>query len=160
MSDEDFSMDATNQWLAEIEREMALQRQMLRDEPVPQAWESPLRTKSFAWAVATAKALRGCYGRDFDRHFARQVVRSATAVAASIEEGNAAVSKKDFLYKFKHALKEANESKLWLKMIYELAILPPDQIRPILELGNEVRYMLAASVKTFEANNPTSKPKK
>ena len=111
---------------------------------------SPLRIKSFEFALATAKALRGCYSDDFQRHFAHQVVRSATATAAAIEEANGAASKKQFIYKIKHALQEANESKLWLSLIAGLEdLISRGTIERILHQGNEVRYMLAAVIKTY-----------
>ena len=115
---------------------------------------SPLVTKSFEWAVQTASIMRSHYGSPFERHFAHQVVRSATAVAAAVEEANSAVSGRDFIYKFKHALKEANESKLWLKMVYRLGFADTEHIRTVLELGNEVRYMLASSITTYQRNHP------
>lgn len=148
-----FDVGPTLVLLRELDELSAVEARQLREPaPTPYEPESPLRTKSFHWAVATAKAVRPLYQHAFERHFAHQVLRSATATAAAIEEANAAVSKKDFIYKIRHALKEANESKLWLKMIYEIGIAPAETVRPILVLGNEVRYMLAASVMTYLKN--------
>lgn len=127
---------------------------MVREEPVRYGEESPLRVRSFRWALHTAKALRGHYRDQFERHFAHQVVRSATATAAAIEEANAAASKKQFIYKIRHALQEGNESKLWLSIIAGLEFADREAIQDILRLGNEVRYMLSATIKTFNRRHP------
>ena len=135
--------------LAEFE-EVSGNWNMVREESVPYGRkESPLRKKSFQWALETAKRMRPHYNDEFERHFAHQVMRSATAVAAAVEEANAAASKKQFIYKIRHALQEANESKLWLSMIAGLEFSDDATVQRILAEGNEVRYLLAAIIKTF-----------
>ncbi|MDD5543178.1 MAG: four helix bundle protein [Acidobacteriia bacterium] len=49
----------------------------------------------------------------------RQLVRSSGSVAANFVEANEALSKKDFLMRIKICRKEAKESQLWLRLIYE-----------------------------------------
>ncbi len=53
------------------------------------------------------------------RHFelASQLVRSGTSIGANIVESQRAESKKDFIHKLRLALKEADETKYWLKII-------------------------------------------
>ena len=46
-----------------------------------------------------------------------QILRSGTSIGANIEEALAAESKKDFLHKMNIALKEARETKYWLRLI-------------------------------------------
>ncbi len=47
----------------------------------------------------------------------KQLTRSGTSIIANYVEAQAASSKKDFTNFFHHALKSANESKLWLALI-------------------------------------------
>ena len=47
----------------------------------------------------------------------KQLMRSGTSVIANYIEANSASSKKDFTNFFTHALKSANESKVWLFLI-------------------------------------------
>lgn len=49
----------------------------------------------------------------------RQLVRSSGSVAANYIEANESVSNKDFGYRIKISRKEAKESKLWLKLLWE-----------------------------------------
>jgi len=47
----------------------------------------------------------------------KQLLRSGTSVLANYIEANSASSKKDFINFFTHALKSANESKVWLTLL-------------------------------------------
>ena len=50
------------------------------------------------------------------RVISSQVVRSGTSIGANVEEAQAAESKADFIHKYNLALKEARETKYWLKL--------------------------------------------
>lgn len=47
----------------------------------------------------------------------KQLLRSGTSILANYIEANSASSKKDFINFFTHALKSANESKVWLTIL-------------------------------------------
>ncbi len=47
-----------------------------------------------------------------------QVLRSGTSIGANINEALGGVSTKDFQHKLSIALKEANETEYWLKLIH------------------------------------------
>jgi len=49
--------------------------------------------------------------------FKKQLIRSSGSVAANYIEANEALSKKDFLHRIKICLKEAKESRLWLRLM-------------------------------------------
>ena len=46
-----------------------------------------------------------------------QIVRSGTSIGANIEEAQAAESKADFIHKYSIALKEARETRYWLRLL-------------------------------------------
>jgi four helix bundle protein len=52
-----------------------------------------------------------------DKVLIHQLVRSATSVGANMMEASEAVSSKDFINKLGIVLKEAKESKYWLKLL-------------------------------------------
>ena len=56
-------------------------------------------------------------GRGSIRVLTRQILRSGTSIGANIEEAQAAESKADFTHKYNIALKEARETKYWLRLI-------------------------------------------
>lgn len=73
----------------------------------------------------------------------RQLIRSATSIAANVEEAQGAFSKGDFTYKMSIAFKEARESCLWLRLLYDanvsngkLKTKNEDLIKESLEIRN------------------------
>lgn len=53
----------------------------------------------------------------------KQILRSGTSIGANLEEADAASSRKDFLHKVNISYKEAKETRYWLELIIESAIL-------------------------------------
>jgi len=83
---------------------------------------------------------------------ADQVVRSSTSIGANLIEAQEAVSKKDFLYKINHSLKEAKETKYWLEIIKESSLLKSEDITPLLQENNEIVKILIATLKKLKSN--------
>ena len=82
--------------------------------------------RTFKFAVDIIR-LVGRLGRESlsMRVLSNQVLRSGTSVGASIEEAQAAESKADFIHKYNIALKEARETKYWLRLL-STADMPKD----------------------------------
>ncbi len=68
----------------------------------------------------------------------RQVIRSGTSIGANTEEADAAESKDDFVHKMKIALKEAQETRYWLKTILESELLTDEETRSLHREGDEI----------------------
>lgn len=51
------------------------------------------------------------------RVLSNQLLRAGTSIGANVEEAQAAESKADFIHKYKIALKEARETKYWLRLL-------------------------------------------
>ena len=81
-------------------------------------------------------------------HIIGQLLRSGTAPAANYAEARVAQSPRDFVHKLRLALKEMNESRIWLKILVrtsEVAIL-----HLVLEECDQLCRILNASVQTAE----------
>ena len=63
----------------------------------------------------------------------RKVLRSGTSVGANTEEADAAESTDDFLHKLKVALKEAQETRFWLRNIRESELLVDKEVDSLLQ---------------------------
>ncbi len=75
--------------------------------------------KSFQFSVMIMK-LNDCLKiNNKDYVLSNQLLRSGTSIGANICEAQSAVSRKDFCNKMMIALKEANETHYWLKLINE-----------------------------------------
>jgi four helix bundle protein len=82
------------------------------------------------------------------KHIADQLLRSATSAAPNYAEARGAESSRDFLHKLGLALKELNESEVWLDMILRRRMLDEQKTLPIRQECNELCRILAASVRT------------
>lgn len=49
----------------------------------------------------------------------KQLLKSSTSIGANVDESRFAQSKKDFISKMHIALKEANESEYWIKLLWK-----------------------------------------
>ncbi len=83
------------------------------------------RTKSFALRVI--KFGKSIHADDIDRVLIRQLVRSATSVAANFRSALKAKSKRDFSYKLNIIEEEADESYFWLELIAEAGIIKQEK---------------------------------
>ena len=82
------------------------------------------------------------------KHIAGQLLRSGTAAAPNYAEARGAESTADFIHKIKMALKELNESCVWLKMICQAELMKPDLLNNVIDENEQLCRMLNASVKT------------
>ena len=73
------------------------------------------RTQQFATEVRLF--LRSLSTDFFLKDDINQLIRSSGSVGANYIEANECLSKKDFMYRIKICLKEAKESRYWLKII-------------------------------------------
>jgi four helix bundle protein len=86
-------------------------------------------------------------------HISRQLVRSGTAPAAIYGEAQFAESRADFIHKMKVALKELQETRIWLIIIRKTKIFKDIAIveKGLVEV-NELISIFVASVKTASRN--------
>ena len=80
------------------------------------------------------------------RRLGFQLLDSGTSIGANLEEGVAGQSKPDFIAKYCIALKEARETRYWLRVIaFADAPMKPD-IAPLVQEASEFIAMLTACV--------------
>ncbi|HEX42044.1 MAG TPA: four helix bundle protein [Phycisphaerales bacterium] len=73
------------------------------------------RTEMFARAVRVF--VKRLPARPADQEDGRQLIRSSGSVGANYLEANEALSKKDFVFRIRICVKEAKESRYWLRLI-------------------------------------------
>lgn len=84
------------------------------------------------------------------RHIAGQLLRSGTSPAPNYAEARGAESRKDFVHKLKIALKELNESNVWLEITRRSKLLTETDLKYIFEECIELRKIIASSFRTAE----------
>ncbi|MCX6120499.1 MAG: four helix bundle protein [Ignavibacteriales bacterium] len=84
--------------------------------------------------------------------FSRQVIRSATSVAANYRAACKARSRADFINKIGIVEEEADETALWIEYLLELNIVAKDKGETPLKEVYELVAIFAASAKTAKQN--------
>jgi four helix bundle protein len=92
------------------------------------------------------------------RHVGGQLLRSGTSPASNYSEARSAESKRDFVHKLRIALKEMNESRVWLKVIIRSKMLPQTEVGPILRECEELCAILYSSIQTTQGRRPDAPP--
>ena len=72
-----------------------------------------------------------------------QLIRSATSIGANLVEGVAGASKKDFINFNMIALKSANETKYWLRLIKDTVKMEVEQLDKFINEADEVSKIIA-----------------
>ena len=80
----------------------------------------------------------------------KQVLRSGTSVGANTAESKYAQSEADFLTKLTIALKEANETKFWLKRLYSGDYLSEAEYKSIVKDNEEIINILVKITGTLK----------
>jgi four helix bundle protein len=75
-----------------------------------------------------------------------QLVRSATSIGANIVEAQAGRTKKDFSNFLSHALKSANETKFWLRLLRDSEKSEKECTEKLLNEATELSKILGASI--------------
>jgi four helix bundle protein len=101
------------------------------------------RTKQFALRVM--RLVDALPNTPKGRAVAGQLVRSGTSVAANYRAACRGRSKAEFIAKIGIAEEEADETALWLELIFEDKLLPERKVRALLNEANELTAIMAAS---------------
>lgn len=80
------------------------------------------------------------------RTLALQLLRSGTSVGSNVEEAQAGQSRADFISKYSIALKEIRETRYWLRLMAESAIVDVHATYPLIEEAAELSRILGAIV--------------
>ena len=110
------------------------------------AEELKKRTKAFA--VRVVKLFRSLPKTDEARVIGRQMLRSATSVAANYRAVCRARSKAEFAAKMGVVVEEADETVFWLEFVGDTEIIPAQRMDPLLREANELLAIFAASHRT------------
>jgi four helix bundle protein len=86
------------------------------------------------------------------QHIALQMLRSGTSPAPNYGEARGAESRADFVHKLNIALKEMNETKIWLRMIVRARLVSGETVRVALDECQQLARLLNASVQTARRN--------
>ena len=80
-----------------------------------------------------------------------QIGRSGTSIGANIHEANYAQGTKDFISKLEIALKEANETSYWLKLLHRTKLISEEEYVELSSMCVSLCAMLVSSCRTVKS---------
>lgn len=81
-----------------------------------------------------------------------QLIRSGTSVGANVEEAQGAQGRKDFIAKMLIALKEARESRYWLRIVFASGLHTAAPVPELIQEATELCNIIGAIVVSARRN--------
>ena len=109
------------------------------------------RTKEFAGTVVRF-FIKLDRRRDELNIIGKQLIRSATSVAAQYREASRARSPEEFIAKIEACVQEADESQLWLELLRDDCGIAAQTINPMWQEANELISIFITMSKNTKTN--------
>ncbi len=109
-----------------------------------------LSEKSFDFSLRIIRLFKYMKNEHKEYILSKQILRSGTAIGALVREAKYAQSKADFLHKLMIALKEANETKYWLELLWKSDYIDTKMYRSIEPDIEALLKLLISSTKTIK----------
>ena len=113
--------------------------------------KSGILDKCIAFSVKINKLRKYLREKQHEYNNSDQIQRSGTSIGANYSEACDAESKADFVHKLHIALKEANETMYWLKVLYGSELISKNQYDELMLDVEEMYRILTASIKTAKS---------
>jgi len=91
------------------------------------------------------------------QEISRQLFRSSTSIGANIAEGHGRHEGAEYIHFLIIAQGSANETDHWLNTILDISLSQREKIQALIEINNEVRRMLTATINTLKAKRDGQK---
>ncbi len=112
-----------------------------------------IRDKSFQFSIRIVKLCSYLQREKREYVLSKQLLRSGTSIGANVSEAKQGQSRADFLSKNSIALKEAEETDYWLRLLYATGFLSKAGFDSMITDCRELERILTSIVKsTREAN--------
>ena len=112
-----------------------------------------LLDKSKAFALRIIKMYKYLTEEKKEYILSKQVLRSGTSIGANAREASRGQSKADFFFFLYISLKEADETRYWLELLYESGYLPEKEYKTIYEECEELVRLLVSITKNQKKNS-------
>ena len=107
--------------------------------------------KSFEFAIRIVNLYKYLIREHKEYVISKQLLRCGTSIGANVAEAQRGQSKADFAAKMNIALKEANETEYWLKLLYRTEFINQEQYDSINSDIQELLGILTAICRTSNA---------
>ena len=106
-----------------------------------------IENKSFEFAVRIVRLYQYLVNEKKEYTLSKQLLRCGTSIGANVAEAQKGQSKADFSAKMNIALKEANETHYWLRLLYRTDYIIDTEFQSIEPEINEIISILVAICK-------------
>ena len=115
--------------------------------------DSMIEERSYAFALRVVNAYKYLTTVKGEHVMSKQLLRSGTSVGAMMHEAKFAQSRADFVNKTSIALKEANETQYWLRLLHDSGYMDDAAFASIFGEAQQVTAILVSIVKSTKANS-------
>lgn len=110
--------------------------------------QDDLRERTFEFARRIIHLCSSMPGSAVTSVIRNQLLRSGTSVGANYREARRGRFKAEFLSKAGECLRELDESLYWIELIQAEDLMPPDQLREILDETDQLISIFVKLIKT------------
>lgn len=110
--------------------------------------DNVIENKSFQFAIRIVRLYKFLCEEKKEYILSKQLLRAGTSIDANVTESQQAQSKPDFVSKISIALKEASETKYWIKLLGATEYLSENQTKSILDDCVEIEKILVTILKS------------
>ena len=107
-----------------------------------------IEEKSFSFAIRIVNLYKHLNETKKEFVLSKQLLRSGTSIGANVAEAEQAQSTADFVSKMNIALKEASETKYWIRLLASTSYLTEAEAASILNDCVELEKILVSIVKS------------
>jgi four helix bundle protein len=115
--------------------------------------ENVIVRKTFSFALRIIRLYEFLRIKKSEFVLSKQILKSGTSIGANVEEAQGGQSKPDFISKSQIALKEAIETRYWLKLLHESGYITGEMGESLLSDCNEIILILNSILITSKINS-------
>jgi four helix bundle protein len=115
--------------------------------------ENAIVEKSYAFALRILKLGKFLQDEKREHTVSRQILRCGTSIGANVEEAQGGQTRADFTAKLYIALKEARETRYWLRLLRDSQYLDERQAASLIDDVDELLRILSAILISVKAHS-------
>ncbi len=109
-----------------------------------------IETKSFEFAIRIVNLYKHLASKKKEYVMSKQLLRCGTSIGANVAEAQKAQSRADFHTKMNIAMKEANETYYWIRLLYKTNYLSEREFSSLEQDIKEIIAIITAICKTTD----------
>ena len=117
--------------------------------------DSIIANKTYDFANRIVKLEKYLRKEKHESIMSKQIFRSGTSIGANVAEAKYAQSVADFISKHQISLKEANETRFWLRLLHDNDYLDDKMFSSLMSDLTEILSMLVSIIKNMKAKSKT-----